>query len=284
MQRSTAEQNAGPKRRFGVFEYDPQARELTKHGVRLKLQEQPVQILAALLAQAGQIVPREELQRRLWPDGTFVDYEQSLNKAVNKLREALGDSTASPIYIETLSRRGYRFVAPVERDEVPEPAVSTVAPAPPAPALRRRALPWVVAGGCALAVVLATGLWPIHVPLVERVVPLTGDTVRKLGTIFSDGNKVLYGDSNWVYSVAVSGGKPTPTSLDFLPKGWMNDLTSYSPIREQIVVTSHYSSKPGLDELWLSGTGGESPRKICDVPRLSRIALAPNTERIALST
>ena len=104
------------KKRFGVFEFDPQARDLTKHGVRLKVQEQPIQILAALLEQAGQIVPREDLQRRLWPDGTFVDYEQSLNKAVNKLREALGDSADRPIYIETLTKRGYRFVAPVEGD------------------------------------------------------------------------------------------------------------------------------------------------------------------------
>ena len=67
------------KKRFGVFEFDLQARELTKHGVRLKVQEQPIQILAALLEHAGQIVSREDLQRRLWPDGTFVDYEQSLN-------------------------------------------------------------------------------------------------------------------------------------------------------------------------------------------------------------
>lgn len=89
MEGSTAEHNVGSRKRFGVFEFDPQARELTKHGARLKVQEQPIQILAALLEQAGQIVSREDLQRRLWADGTFVDYEQSLNKAVNKLREAL---------------------------------------------------------------------------------------------------------------------------------------------------------------------------------------------------
>src|ERR1051325_5731450 len=96
---------ADSRKRFGVFEFDPQARELTKHGVRLKVQEQPIQILEVLLEQAGQIVPREDLQRRLWPDGTFVDFEQSLNKAVNKLREALGDSADHPIYVETLARR-----------------------------------------------------------------------------------------------------------------------------------------------------------------------------------
>src|SRR5450759_1219338 len=141
MEGSTAEHNVGTKKRFGVFEFNPQARELTKHGVRLKVQEQPIQILAALLEQAGQIVSREDLQRRLWPDGTFVDYEQSLNKAVNKLREALGDSADRPIYIETLARRGYRFVAPVEGDQTAvKPVAKTAAP-------RRRVAPWLAAGG-----------------------------------------------------------------------------------------------------------------------------------------
>src|SRR5215471_17299705 len=114
MEESRAEHKTGAKHRFGVFEFDPQCGELTKHGVRLKVQTQPIVILRALLEQAGQIVSREELQRRLWPDGTFVEYEQSLNKAVNKLREALGDSSDHPVYIETVPRRGYRFLAPVE--------------------------------------------------------------------------------------------------------------------------------------------------------------------------
>src|SRR5450759_2019515 len=147
MEGSTAEHNVGSRKRFGVFEFDPQARELTKHGVRLKVQEQPIQILAALLEQAGQIVSREDLQRRLWPDGTFVDYEQSLNKAVNKLREALGDSANHPIYIETLARRGYRFLAPLEGDQAVKPAAETAVP-------RRRLVPWLAGGGLVLAMVL----------------------------------------------------------------------------------------------------------------------------------
>jgi DNA-binding winged helix-turn-helix (wHTH) protein len=127
----TAGDNADLRKRFGVFEFDPQARELKKHGVHLKLQEQPLQILAALLEQAGQIIPREELQRRLWPDGTFVDYEQSLNKAVNKLREILGDSASKPVYIETVPRRGYRFIAPVENEgETPEMTSASIVPSP----------------------------------------------------------------------------------------------------------------------------------------------------------
>ena len=184
----TAESNLGSRKRFGVFKFDPQARELAKHGVRLKVQEQPILILAALLEQAGQIVSREDLQRRLWPDGTFVDYEQSLNKAVNKLREALGDSADHPIYIETLARRGYRFVAPVEGDQTVTPVAKTAAP-------RRRVVPWLAAVGFVLAMLLAAGLWPIDLPQVERVVPLTNDTSLKVGVgrLISTGNRVLYG-------------------------------------------------------------------------------------------
>ena len=99
---------------FGVFEVDRQARELRKHGVRIKLEDQPFEILTALLEKPGDIVTRSELQARLWPEGTFVDFDKSLTKAVNKIRTALGDSAATPRFIGTLSRRGYRFIAPVE--------------------------------------------------------------------------------------------------------------------------------------------------------------------------
>jgi cholera toxin transcriptional activator len=100
--------------RFGVFELDLAAGELRKNGAKLRLQEQPFQVLALLLERAGDVVTREELRLQLWPSDTFVDFDHSLNTAVNKLREALGDSASSPRYIETLARRGYRFIAPVE--------------------------------------------------------------------------------------------------------------------------------------------------------------------------
>ena len=102
--------------RFGVFELDLAAGELRKNGARLRLQEQPFQVLALLLERAGQVVTREELRQKLWPSDTFVDFDHSLNTAVNKLRESLGDSASSPRYIETLARRGYRFIAPVQND------------------------------------------------------------------------------------------------------------------------------------------------------------------------
>src|SRR5678809_1579961 len=99
--------------RFATFEVDLQAQELRKGGLRLKLSGQPFQVLAILLEQPGAVVTREELQKRLWPD-TFVDVDHNLNTAINKIREVLGDSAENPRFVETLPRRGYRFIAPVE--------------------------------------------------------------------------------------------------------------------------------------------------------------------------
>jgi cholera toxin transcriptional activator len=100
--------------RFGVFEVDLTAGELRKNGARIRLQEQPFQVLTALLQNAGQVVTRNELREKIWPADTFVDFDHSLNTAVNKIRESLGDSASSPRFVETLARRGYRFIAPVD--------------------------------------------------------------------------------------------------------------------------------------------------------------------------
>ena len=100
--------------RFGVFELDSQTGELRKRGVKVRLQGQPLHLLRALLENPGQVVTREELQRRLWVADVFVDFESGLNTAANRLRLALGDSAESPRYVETLARTGYRFIAPVD--------------------------------------------------------------------------------------------------------------------------------------------------------------------------
>ena len=105
--------------RFGVFEVDLAAGELRKNGARIRLQEQPFQVLAALLENAGQVVTRDDLRPKIWPADTFVDFDHSLNTAVNKIREALGDSASSPRFVETLARRGYRFIAPVDSAAAP---------------------------------------------------------------------------------------------------------------------------------------------------------------------
>lgn len=101
--------------RFGVFEADAATGELRKQGLRVKVNVQPFQVLLMLLARPGELLTREEISRELWPDGTFVDYEHGVNSAVNRIREALGDKARNPRFIETLARRGYRFVAPVQR-------------------------------------------------------------------------------------------------------------------------------------------------------------------------
>src|SRR5580692_7684444 len=100
-------------RGFGVFEVDMRAGELRKRGVRIKLQEQPFQILSLLTEHSGEVVTRDELRQKLWPAHTFVDFDRSLNKAMTKLRFAIGDSAESPRYVETIPRHGYRFLAPV---------------------------------------------------------------------------------------------------------------------------------------------------------------------------
>jgi cholera toxin transcriptional activator len=119
--------------RFGLFELDLSAGELRKSGVKLRLQGQPFQVLALLLERAGDVVTREELQQKLWPSDTFVDFDHSLNTAINKVREALGDSASSPRYVETLARRGYRFIAPVHAEApaaVPSDGDRANSPAP----------------------------------------------------------------------------------------------------------------------------------------------------------
>jgi len=100
--------------RFGAFEADASNGELRRQGIRIKLNAQPFQVLLMLLARPGEVLTREEISRALWSDGTFVDYDHGVNSAVNRIREALGDAANSPRYVETLARRGYRFVAPVE--------------------------------------------------------------------------------------------------------------------------------------------------------------------------
>src|SRR5690349_10313315 len=131
--------------RFGVFEADGQTGELRKQGRRIPLPGQPFDILMMLLERPGELIPRAQIRERLWPDGTFVDFDHSLNTAMNKIRDVLGDSASSPRFVETLARRGYRFIAPVEvgngntaggvgRDAPKGEDLAATAPVPPSAA------------------------------------------------------------------------------------------------------------------------------------------------------
>jgi cholera toxin transcriptional activator len=117
-------ENSNPRHlfRFGIFELDGESGELRKEGkVRPRLQGQPLEVLLQLVDRPGELVTREALRQRLWPADTFVDYDHSLNAAVNKLREALGDSAENPRFIQTIPKRGYRFISPVEKPSLPVP-------------------------------------------------------------------------------------------------------------------------------------------------------------------
>jgi DNA-binding winged helix-turn-helix (wHTH) protein len=121
--------------RFGVYEVDLTSGELRKSGVRLRLPDQAFRVLVAMLERPSEVVTREDLRTKLWPDGTFVDFDHGLNTIINKLRETLSDTAANPRFIETIARRGYRFIAPVEfggtRASPPDPAEPQVAHANP---------------------------------------------------------------------------------------------------------------------------------------------------------
>lgn len=152
--------------RFDTFEVDLRSGELRREGMRVKLAEQPFSVLALLVTQPGEVVTREELQKKLWRADTFIDFDRGLNKAINRLRDALGDSADAPRFIETLPKRGYRFIGSVS----PSPAVTEPsiphAPellAPPVsespPVRKRSSIPWVFAIAVALVAVVSTVLW-----------------------------------------------------------------------------------------------------------------------------
>jgi DNA-binding winged helix-turn-helix (wHTH) protein len=166
--------------RFGTFEVDLRAGELHKQGVRIKLQEQPLHVLTVLLQRPGEVVTREELRSQLWQSDTFVDFDNGLNTSINKLREALGDSADNPRFIETLPRRGYRFIAPVNSDhqrELPTPTVR-----------------WKIAAAVAVAVLMAGGvvgalLWRSRQArrLTEKDTIVLGDFANSTGDAVFDG-------------------------------------------------------------------------------------------------
>lgn len=161
-----------PKRvhRFGLFQIDPDGEKLLRQGVPVKLQEQPLRVLCLLVERAGEIVTREELQQSLWPEGTYVEFDGSLNAALKKLRSALGDDADNPTFIETLPRRGYRFIAPVRCEQPANGNAGGVEPRQfkalggigdsPASASRPRFRPWwMLAGVAGATVVVSLILW-----------------------------------------------------------------------------------------------------------------------------
>jgi TolB-like protein/DNA-binding winged helix-turn-helix (wHTH) protein/Tfp pilus assembly protein PilF len=184
---------AGCNYQFGIFIADPGTGELRKNGSRLKIQERPFQLLLALLEKPGEVATREELRQRLWPDGTYVDFDHSISSAINKLRAALNDSATHPRYIETVGRRGYRFLADVRQVQLSNGAAKSTPDLPASPSVSWRWQAWVIAAAVLFAVIGASWWWshraaPGQPPrLMLAVLPfqnLTGDPAQDY---FSDG-------------------------------------------------------------------------------------------------
>jgi DNA-binding winged helix-turn-helix (wHTH) protein len=203
--------------RFGLFELDLSAGELRKQGRNIKLQDQPLQVLELLLSRAGEVITREELQQALWPADTFVEFDQGLNTAIKKIRLALGDSADNPRFIETLPRKGYRFIAPVGERETPAPI--------PAPAVRMRGWWWLASAGL-VAVAAGCALWLLDRsgkarPAVPVPVPLTTYPGRQKAPSFSpEGDRVAFSwdgpknDNNDIYVKLIGADQPVRLTKD----------------------------------------------------------------------
>jgi Tol biopolymer transport system component/DNA-binding winged helix-turn-helix (wHTH) protein len=253
-----------PVNRFGVFELDLRSRELHKQGMKIRLQGQPIEILAILLERPGEIVTREELQKKLWPADTFVDFEQGLNNAMKRLRAALDDNVESPHFIETLPRRGYRFVGSMKSNG------QTLAADAGTPALqvkpgRRSALSFLAA---AIAVVALALWWVSRIepppPRITSTVQLTSDgRVKCEGSIATDGVRVYFSeffdDDCRVMAVSVSGGQPVQIRTPFPHAHVLNISRDMS----ELLV-----SEGGLGAerpLWLVPTFGGPPRRLGNI-------------------
>jgi DNA-binding winged helix-turn-helix (wHTH) protein/Tol biopolymer transport system component len=260
--------------RFGIFEVDLRSGELHKHGLKVKLQEQPFEILTMLLAHPGEVVTREELRKELWPEDTFVDFDNSLNTGINKVREALGDSADNPRFIETLPRRGYRFIAPVDGETLTRASGIEVLPEERsrrqlAGRILRSRYTKVAAAVVFLAVaafILLLLARPLPPPRVLRVVQLTaGGEPLSISGLISDGQRIYYtryqrqvGRLSLV-SMPVSGGEVAAVPT-FLQNPYVEHV---SPDGTQLLVTDRIEWP--VNPLYVLPAGGGQARRVGDI-------------------
>ncbi len=257
--------------RFGQFELDLRTRQLTKNGTKVRLSQQPIQVLSLLLEAPGEIVTREEFRRRLWPSDVFVDFDHGLNKSIQKLRDALGDSAGSPRYIETIPRIGYRFIALNEAPgSVEQPSETEIFEPPTAPALppggrtasNRRARWILLAVSAAACVVLAFGgmaLYRLRHRLPARYMQLTDFTDSAVApTLSPDGHMVAFirGDnafltSDQIYVKMLPDGEARRVTDDARPKYGLAFSPDGAEIAYTVLETSVFSTYE------VSALGGE---------------------------
>ena len=286
--------------RFATFEVDFPAGELRKSGMKLKLTGQPFQVLAILLERPGEVVTREELQKRLWPD-TFVDVDHNLNTAINKIREVLGDSAERPRFVETLPRRGYRFIAPVDvgaglvRAQQGAPQGVTLPPqseggdAVRKPPLQRH---WVLGlSGAAIIVIAVFAYWltrPLTPPKVSGYTRITNDGRAKkfridaFPVIVTDGLRLYFAETansgmrSTLNQASASGGETSSVPTPFEQNIELGDIASN---RSDLLLQTFVAGESEMP-LWILPALGGVPRRVGDV--LGRdAAWSPNGERIA---
>jgi len=260
--------------KFGPFEADLYTHEIWKHGVKIKLVGQPFEVLAILLDKPGELVTREELHERLWPGDTFVDFDHGLNAAVNKLREALSDSVDTPRYVETLPRRGYRFIATVERKgeaATQGSAVAQAAPLPPAP----------------VASVTSVPAPPVY---ADSDTPPRSMKSRRLllpGGLIAAAVIVLFIGTSWIKHSAHYGvpGSVRVASQRIRPLTSLTDETSepaFSP-DGSYVAFRRQSDKPGVSGIYVKAVATEEVRQVTSVGGDCCPAWAPDGQTIAFS-
>lgn len=278
--------------RFGDFELDLEQLELRRNGAPVRLPPQPLRVLSLLLSRAGRIVTRDEIQRQVWDSETFVDFELGLNRCIRQIRVTLGDSPEQPRFIETIPKRGYRFVAPVEKQSagnLPGMGASVplaVAAAPrPRPVLSGWPLALMTLGG-ALAILGVVAILRLTVekpsPKLLRVVRLTHfGRAEVADSLATDETSVYFGErqgGNWgIARVAKDGGEPTEIKVPF-PQPFLCD---FSPQRSELLVLSD-ADLVGVGELWIVPVGGGSPRRVGDIVATSA-TWSPDGSAIAYS-
>ena len=284
---------------FGVFEVDLQESELRKSGVRIKLQEQPFQILTTLLERPGQTITREELQRKFWPTNTLVDVDHSLNASIKKLRDALGDDAENPCFIETLHRRGYRFIAPVNGPrplavEVSEPIEPVVAQPTqtnrPGIIASIKQHKWAVAaGGFATMIVLGAAVFGAYL-LLHRPAPAPFQkfTITQVTNSGKAARAAISPDGRYVLTVLDDGG---------MESLWLRNVQTGSDTQIMTPLATHYESltfSPDGNYVYFrkSGDPNESCCNLYRTPMLggasrtivsnidSDIAFSPDGQRI----
>jgi len=268
--------------RFGEFALNLHTRELYRGGSRLKIRGHPIDVLEVLVEHPGELVTRETLRKQLWPDDTFVDFEQILNNSVGKLRSALGDEAEKPKFIETLPRLGYRFIAPVEKSEINNhaaqiPPIADAQPAAPSATIssksHRISKHWIIWRLVALGVFAfaAFSYWYVHIPLpsprITHYEQLTLDGRRKI-PLGTDGARIyvlVMKAQASIAQVPVSGGKVTEIPIDLDPPSDLA-LSSVSPDGSSLLVMNHLVSGEGFT-VWVVGTLGHPVRYLTKAQR-----------------